>query len=229
MRWQLVMWPGRLYLKKQAIKPPACSEYWFNCLSFDSHMHHWLLWSIRIWQARFSINPMAWHFAQSKPKQTGMPEIVGLTLEWERVSKEISEEHLFFLSCRDVIRDYFIFHYGGRRHTAVSCFRSSSFLDCLGVLYSQQQPHVFFFFFFFLVRIIIPARPVASVVLVQWEPSVSACCSHSFRFAAFPLKHTHAGLPYQVQSWSSSTGEQNRLAFKSVFTFEAFWNPLQGR
>lgn len=100
------------------------------------------------------------------------------------------------------------------------------FLDSLGVLYSQLQTRVFFFF---SVTIIIPVRPVASVVLVQWEPSVSACCSHSFRFAAFPLKRTHAGLPYRAQSKSSSTGEQNRSAFKSGFTFEGFWSLLHGR
>lgn len=77
---------------------------------------------------------------------------------------------------------------------------------------------------FFWVRIIIPAWPTASVVLVQWEPSVLACCSHSFRFAAFPLMRTRTGLPYRAQSRSSSTGEWNRSAFKSVFTFKAFWS-----
>lgn len=43
-----------------------------------------------------------------------------------------------------MIRDYFSSHYGGLRHTAVSCFRSSSFPDSRGVLYSQLQPYVFF-------------------------------------------------------------------------------------
>ncbi|GAA6079639.1 uncharacterized, partial [Tachysurus ichikawai] len=49
--------------------------------------------------------------------------------------------------------------------------------------------------------------------MVQWEPNVSACCSRSFRFAAFSLKRTHAGLQYRVQSKSSSPGERNRSAF----------------
>lgn len=162
---------------------------------------------------------------QNKTETLG---IVALTLGLERVWKEVSKEHLFFFFkfyCV-VIRDYFSFHYGRLRHMAVSCFHSSSF--------SRQSWCALFTvtdlcFFFFSVTIIIPVRPVASVVLVQWELSVSACCSHSFRFAAFPLKRTHAGLPYRAQSKSSSTGERNRSALKSGFTFEGFWSLLHGR
>lgn len=184
-------------------------------------MHHWLLWSIRIWQAWFSVNPTTWHCVQSKPKQTGTSKIVSLTLGWEGVWNEVSEEHLFLRYCA-LISDYFSLHYGRLRHTAVSCFHSSSFPDSHGALYSQLQPCVLLGFFW--VRIIIPAWPTASAVLVQWEPSVLACCSHSFRFAAFPLMRTRTGLPYRAQSRSSSTGERNRSAFKSVFTFKAFWS-----